>query len=124
MIERFILGTARIDGIMVIGKTTGGDSRTIDHGDDAIDGDFASDVRPVEGGDQRLRQSKARGLDDDMIRTLLALQQLRHGRNEIVGDRAADAAIGKLNDIVFRAGFCAAALQHVAVVDHDPQALC
>lgn len=50
-----------------------------------------------------------------MVRTIFALEQLGHGRDEIIGNRAADAAIGKLNDIVFRAGFCAAALQHVAV---------
>ena len=46
---------------------------------------------------------------------LFALEQLRHRRDEIVGDGAADAAIGELDDVVLAAGFGAAALQHVAV---------
>jgi len=46
---------------------------------------------------------------------VIALQKLCHGRNEIVGNGAADAAIGKLDDVVLGAVFRTAALQHVAI---------
>ncbi len=45
----------------------------------------------------------------------VAVEQLLHGRDEIVGDGAADAAIGEFDDVVLGAGLRAAALQHVAV---------
>ena len=44
-----------------------------------------------------------------------ALEQPRHGRQEIVGDGAADAAIGQLDDVVLGAGVVAAAEQQLAV---------
>ena len=50
-----------------------------------------------------------------MIRLRLARDQRRQRRGEIVGDRAADAAVGKLDDRVFRAGRVGAALDEVAV---------
>ena len=42
-------------------------------------------------------------------------QQGLDGRHEIVGDRAADTAIGELDDIVFRARGDAAASQNLAI---------
>ena len=81
----------------------------IDDGDDAVDGDLGLDLGPVEGADQRLRQSEAGGLDDDVVRALLALEQLLHGGDELVGDGAADAAVGELDHVLLAAGFVAAA---------------
>ena len=85
------------------------DGGTIDHRDDAVDGDAGADRRPVEGLDQRLRQSEARSFDQDMLRRVFAVQQLFERRHEIIRHRAADAAIGQFHDVVFRAGIRAAA---------------
>ena len=41
--------------------------------------------------------------------------RLLHGRHEIVGDRAADAAVGQLDDVVLGAAGIAAAEQQLAV---------
>ena len=45
----------------------------------------------------------------------ISRQQFIHGRNEIVGDRAADAAIGEFDDIAGGAGLCRAFLDQPAV---------
>ena len=44
-----------------------------------------------------------------------ARQQALHGRHEVVGDGAADAAVRQLDDIVLGAGRIAAAEQQLAV---------
>ena len=115
VIERFVLNAGGIDLVVIVGKTAGGDGGAIDHRHDTVDRHLRADIRPVEGGDQRLRQGKAGGFDDDMIRAVLALQQPSHGRDEIVGDGAADAAIGQFDDVVLGAGFRATALEHIAI---------
>ncbi len=45
MVERFILDAAGFDGIVIVGKTAGGHSGAVDHGDDAVDGDLRADVQ-------------------------------------------------------------------------------
>ena len=50
-----------------------------------------------------------------MIWLRLAREQRRDRGREIVGHRAADAAIGKLDDRAFRAGRVGAALDEIAV---------
>ena len=44
-----------------------------------------------------------------------ALEQPPHGRHEVIGDGAADAAIGELDDVVLGAGRIAAAEQQLAI---------
>ena len=61
-------------------------------------------ARPGEGLHQRLRQRQARGLDDDVVGRRVAPEDLLHRRQEIVGDGAADAAVGELDDVVRAAG--------------------
>ena len=74
-----------------------------------------ADIRPVERLHQRLGQRQAGGLDDDVVRARLARQQALDGGQEIIGHRAAQAAIGEFDDIVFGAGVDAAVLQDFAV---------
>ena len=59
-----------------------------------------ADARPREGADQRLRQREARRLDDDVLRRGIAREQRLDGRQEFVGDRAADAAVGEFHDLL------------------------
>src|SRR6185312_12272811 len=70
---------------------------------------------PVEGLHQRLRQREAGGLDDDVLGRIGSVQQRRERRQEIVGDRAADAAIGELEDATLVALFEAAAADELAI---------
>ena len=50
-----------------------------------------------------------------MVGPRLALKQRRDGGGKIVGDGAADAAVGELDDRFARAGFAGASLQQFAV---------
>ena len=93
VIEPFIRLALCVELVVVMGKAAGGDRRAVDHGDNAVDGHLRLDPGPVERCHQRLRQGQAGRLDDYVIGTVLARQQLLHGRDEVVGDRAADAAI-------------------------------
>ncbi len=87
----------------------------IDHRHHPVDRDPGGDLRPVEGFQQRLGQGQARGLDHDGIGRRRKRQQLLHGRHEIVRHRAADAAVGQLDDAVLVAGRIATAEQHLAI---------
>ena len=91
---------------------------SIDHGHDAVDRDAVLDARPGEGLHQRLRQRQAGRLDDDVVGRRVAAEDRLHRRKEIVGDRAADAAVGKLDDLVGAAGLAAAIGEQPAVEAH------
>ncbi len=104
-----------LDGGLVMGEAALSRGRAVDHGDDAVDGNPGADLGPVEGAHQGLRQRQAGGLDDAVVGGRRAVQQLLHGRHEIVGHGAADAAVGKLDDIVLGAHRVAAAAQHLGV---------
>src|SRR5690606_8004756 len=63
----------------------------------------------------RLRQGKPGGLDDDVVGRLGPVQQSGDRRQEVVGDGAADAAVGQLDDVVVGAALVAAAADQLAV---------
>src|SRR3546814_3864173 len=73
---------------------------------------------PAERLHQRLRQGEPGGLDDDVVGRLGPVQQRRDGRQEVVGDGAADAAVGQFDDVVVGAALVAAAADQFAV---DPE---
>ena len=103
------------DGLRVVGEAAGGHGRRIDHGDHAVHRQPRADGRPVEGLHQRLRQREPGGLDEDVLGRDGAVDQRLHGRDEILGHGAAQAAIGELDDILLRAALDAAAAQRLAV---------
>ena len=72
-------------------------------------------ARPVEGLHQRLRQREPGGLDHDVLDRGPARQDHVERRHEFVRHRAAQAAVGELDDVLFRAGRVAAALEDLAV---------
>src|SRR5690606_16332393 len=78
------------------------------HGDDAVDRHAAFHRRPLEGLDQRLGQRQARGLDQDVVDFLRSREDGIERGHEIVGHRAANAAIGKLHHVFLGAGLDAA----------------
>ena len=125
-----IFGALTGDRLGIVGEAAFGDGRRIDHGDDAVDGETRADGGPVEGLDQGLRQSKPRGLDENVLGRQVAVDQRLHGRDEIVGHGAAQAAIGELDDILLGAALDAAAPQDFAIdsdaaelIDDDGEAL-
>src|ERR1700730_721425 len=71
--------------------------------------------RPIEGLHQGLWQGKARGLDDDMVRERIKREKLLDRGQKIVGDGAADAAIGEFDDFLGAAGEIAAAVQDLRI---------
>ena len=77
--------------------------RGVDHRDHAVHRHPGADLRPLERLEQRLRQGEPGGLDHDVLGRRHAREQPRHGRHEIVRDRAADAAVRELDDVVLGA---------------------
>ena len=63
---------------------------------------------------QRLGQSEPRGFDDDVLDAPAGKNGIER-RDELIGDGAAQAAIGELDDILFGAGGVAAAFEDFAV---------
>jgi hypothetical protein len=73
------------------------------------------DLRPVERLNQRLGQSKTRGLDYDVVGRIGAVDQPLERRQKIFGHGAADAAIGELDHVARTARFVTAAEQQLAI---------
>ena len=115
MIERVVGLALRRQRIQIERDAAVGQRRAVDHRDHAIHRHAALDRRPMERLDQRLRQRQAGGLDHDV------LDPRHHGedgvqrRHEFVGHGAAQAAVGKLDDVLLGARGVAAAFEDLAV---------
>ena len=115
MVDRRVLLAHRVDGVQIVGEPAFRDGRAVDHGNHPVDRHPGADLRPFEGLDQRLGQSEAGGLDDDVVRRLVAVDQRPHGGQEFVGHGAAQAPVGEFDDILLRAVLDAAIPQRIAV---------
>ena len=115
MVQRLVGPALGVDRVGIAGEEAVAHGGPVDQSDDAIDCDPGTDFRPVEGLDQGLRQRQARGLDYDVIGRIGPVEQRLHGRDEVVGHGAADAAVGQLHDTVLLAALDAAALEDLAV---------
>ena len=62
-----------------------------------------------------MRQREAGCLNHDVVGLRIARKQLFHCWDKIIGDGAADAAIGQLHDVVFGASFLAATFEDIAI---------
>ena len=115
MVE-FLVGLALgLKGGAVMGYAAAGKRRAVDQGDHAVEQYALANVGPAESLDKGLRQSEAGGLDDDVVGARVALQELFHAWQEVVGHGAAYAAIGELYDVVAGAVLGPAVLQHIGV---------
>ena len=94
MIEAAVGGALGGQRFHVGRHLAGGERRAVDHGDDAVDRDVAFHARPLERLHQWFGQGEAGGLDQDMIDLRRAGKDLVQRRHEVVGDGAADAAVG------------------------------
>ncbi len=102
MIKSLVGGTLRGKCIFIKCDPAFGECCSIQHRDNTIYRYFRLDARPGESANERLRQSQARGFDNNMLRRIVPREQHFHGWQEIVGNGATYAAIGKLNHL-FRA---------------------
>ncbi len=59
MVDRAVFGALPGHRLGIVGEATGGDGRTIDHGDHAIDRHARGDRGPIEGLNQWLGQREA-----------------------------------------------------------------
>ena len=113
VLERAVGGALARQRFEIGGDAAVGERWAVHHRDHAVDRHPVADRRPQEGLHQRLGQRQPGGLDHDVIG--LARQEGVERRDEFVGDRAAQTAIGELDDVVLRAGGIAAALEEFAV---------
>ena len=113
---QFLVGLALgLKGGAVMGYAAAGECRAVDKGDHAVEQDALANVGPTESLDKGLRQSEAGGLDDDVVGARVALDELFHAWQEVVGHGAAYAAIGEFYYVVAGAVLGAAVLQHIGV---------
>ena len=115
MLDRGVGVGLPVDRADILGKEPGSDSGSVRHCDDAVDRDARADRRPFEGLDQRFGQRQPGGFDQDMIGLRVERQNSFQRRDEIIGDRAADAAIGEFHHLHRRAAWVAAIGDEVAV---------
>ncbi len=115
VIERGVGGALAGQRLEVGGDATFGERRAVDHRHHAVDGDAALDRGPVKRLHQRFRQREAGGLDHDVLDLRHAGENGVERRHELVGHRAAQAAVGELDDVLLRAGGVAAAFEDLAV---------
>ena len=109
VIEAVISLALCLDLLYIVGVTPGGDSRSIDDGNNRVNRAKLLDLGPVEGLYQRLWQGKAGSFDENVIDIVTALNQLFHYRQELFLDRATDTTIGQFIDTIFTAAleqFC------------------
>ena len=115
VIERRVLGALAGHRLGVVGEPPLGGGRSIDDGDNTVDRDARPHSRPVERLEQRLGQGKPRCFDENMFGWVVAGDQRLHRRDELVGDGAAQAAVGQLDNIALATAFDAALAQSVPV---------
>ena len=115
MVEGRVGLTLLCEGIEIGANLSIGERRAVHHGDDTVDRDAALDRGPMEGLHQRLRQSEPRRLDHDMLDGRLARENGIERRHELVGDGAAEAAIGELDDVLLGASLVSTAFEDLAI---------
>ncbi len=115
VVERRVLRALGFELFLIVGEAAFRNGGGVHHRDHPVHRQPGADVRPVEGLDEGLWQREARGFDQYVIGARLARQQALDGGQKIVGDGAAQAAIGQLDNIVFGAGLDAATPQDLAI---------
>ena len=92
-----VLLTLALQGVGVGHRAARRQRLTIHQCPPAGDMNAAADRRPVKGLQQRARQSQTTGFNHDAVQLIGTLQQLFHRRQEIILNRAAEAAVVEFN---------------------------
>ena len=115
VLHRWVCLALPRDRVGIIGEPAGRHSRAVDHRDHPVHRHARAHLRPAERLQQRLRQRQPGGLDQDVLGRVGTIEQRLDGRQEIVGDGAAQAAVGQFDDVLIRATCDAATAQGLAV---------
>ena len=123
VIKRIVRRPLRDERLEIGGHLPVGERGAVHHRNHAVHGDATLDRRPMERLHERLRQREARGLDDDVIDLRPQGEDLVERRHELVGDGAAQAAIGELDDVILGARRVAAAFEISPSMPTSPNSL-
>ena len=100
MIQLFISGTLRLKRCHIMRNQPRRHGRPVNKRYDPVKHHLSADIWPVKRLNQGLRQGQTGCFDNDMIGQWLLFQQLLHAWQKIIGHRATNTAIGKLDDII------------------------
>ena len=75
VIEGGVGGALAPDAVGIGGEGSGKHRRRVDHGENAVDRQAGPHLGPGKGLEQRLGQRQARGLDDDVLGRIGAIEQ-------------------------------------------------
>ena len=118
VVQRFIRFPSGLNRYWVRREQTVGHSAAINHRHNTIDRHARTESRPINRFDQGLRQGQTAGFDHDMLGRIVPVEQGFHSRDKVVGNRAAQAAVGQLHDVIVAAAFDPAAAQDLTVHAH------
>ena len=107
--------TLGCQGGFIIGKAAFAECFGVNDRHNAINRHLRLDIGPVEGAYQRLGQGQTRGFNNDVIKALGAVQKLFHRWHKIISYRAADATIGKFDDVIFSASIVIAGFEYFSI---------
>ena len=100
MIQLFISGTLRLKRCHIMGNRPRCQGRSVNKRYHPVKHHSGADIWPVKRLNQGLRQGQTRCFDNDMIGQRPLFQQFLHAWQKIIGHRATDTAIGKLDNII------------------------
>ena len=100
MIQLFISGTLRLKRCHIMRNRPRRQGRPVNKRYDPVKHHLSADIWPVKRLNQGLRQGQTGCFDNDMIGQWPLFQQLLHAWQKIIGHRATNTAIGKLDDII------------------------
>ena len=87
-----------LESLTIRHRMSSGHGFPIHHGDHTVNVNTTSDRRPLQGLQQRTRQSKATCLHNDAVQVIRPLQQPLHRRQEVVLHRAAETSVVELDE--------------------------
>ena len=98
MVKAGIIQALLLEGLSIENDLLFGQSLAIDHRHHSADTGAVTDLWPLKGLQQWLRQGQTTGFDDDAVELIGALQHALHRGKEIVLDRAAQATIRQFDN--------------------------
>ena len=100
MIQLFISGTLRLKRCHIMRNQPRRQGRPVNKRYDPVKHHLSADIWPVKRLNQGLRQGQTGCFYNNMIGQWPLFQQLLHAWQKIIGHRATNTAIGKLDDII------------------------
>jgi len=113
--ERRVGRALQRDGLGIGGEEPRRVGGAADHGKHSVNRRAGADLGPCEGLDQRLWQRQIRCLDQDVLRRRRTIEKPRQSGEEVLGNGAAQAAIGELDNVILGTGSVIVGEQQLAI---------